>query len=97
MANDEGVRAINQDEHNEDAHSKRVVLKYQDPSSGDWINFVPDKVGGIDYDYVDVQQTNAVTDTYVFMTGGSGGTTVQTVTIVYTDSDKTDVDTVSYA
>lgn len=54
-------------------------------------------VSGLDYDYVDIQQTNATTDTYVFKTGGSGGTTVRTVTVVYTSSAKTDLDNVSWS
>lgn len=54
-------------------------------------------VSGLDYDYVDIQQTNATTDTYVFKTGGSGGTTVRTVVVTYTSSAKTDIDTVEYS
>lgn len=36
--NDEGIRAIDQDEHNGDAHAKRVLLKGQDPGTGSWVN-----------------------------------------------------------
>lgn len=39
--NDEGIRAIDQDEHNKDSHAKRVVLRYQDPADGEWYNFNP--------------------------------------------------------
>lgn len=35
---DEGIRALNQDEHNEDAHAKRVVIRAQDPASGNFVN-----------------------------------------------------------
>lgn len=35
------------------------------------------------------------TETYTFKTGGSGGSTVATVTIVYTDSGRTDILTVT--
>lgn len=45
------------------------------------------------YDYIAYTSTNATTDTYVYKTGGSGGTTVATVTIVWTDSNKTQVST----
>ena len=54
-------------------------------------------VGGIDYDYIDVQQTDADTETYVYKNGGSGGTTVQTITVNYTDSTKSDIDNVSWS
>ena len=40
------------------------------------------------FDYVSLAQT-ATTDTYVFKTGGSGGLTVATVVIVWTDASKT--------
>lgn len=51
----------------------------------------------VDYDYIDVQQTSATVETYVFKTGGSGGTTVQTIVVTYTSSAKTDIDTVAYS
>lgn len=54
-------------------------------------------VPGTDFDYIDGQQTSATVDTYVYKTGGSGGTTVQTITVTYTSSAKTDIDSVSYA
>jgi hypothetical protein len=50
-----------------------------------------------DYDYVDVQQNNSTTETYVFKLGGSGGTTVQTIVLVYTDSTKANIDTVAWS
>lgn len=52
---------------------------------------------GVDYDYLDVQQTDADTETYVFKTGGSGGTTVRTIVVNYTSSTKADVDNVSWS
>ncbi len=51
----------------------------------------------INYNYLDVQQTSATVETYVFKTGGSGGTTVQTIVITYTDSTKSDIDTVAWS
>jgi len=39
--NDEGSKALDQDEHNVDAHSKRVIIRYQDPTDGYWYNWVP--------------------------------------------------------
>lgn len=95
--NDEGIRALNQDEHNEDAHAKRVIQRYQNPSNGNWYNFVPPQVSGVDYDYLDVQQTSSTVETYVFKLGGSGGTTVRTITVAYTSSAKSDIDTVTWS
>jgi hypothetical protein len=50
-----------------------------------------------DFDYVDVQQTNATTETYVFKTGGSGGTVVRTIVVVYTSATKNDIDNVTWS
>lgn len=46
------------------------------------------------HDYVSYTNTSSVVDTYVFKTGGSGGTTVATLTITYTDSSKAQVQSV---
>lgn len=51
----------------------------------------------VDFNYVDVQQTNLTTETYIFKLGGSGGTTVQTIIVIYTSSAKSDIDTVTYS
>jgi hypothetical protein len=50
---------------------------------------------GAEYDYVSVAYPNTTTETYTFKTGGAGGTTVSTVTIVYTDATKADLSTVT--
>lgn len=54
-------------------------------------------VAGDDFNYLDVQQTDSDTETYVFKTGGSGGTTVRTIVVNYTSSAKTDIDNVSWS
>jgi len=54
-------------------------------------------VAGTDFDYIDVQQTSATVDTFVFKLGGSGGTTVQTIVLTFIDAAKTDIDTVAWA
>lgn len=41
----------------------------------------------VGYDYVSYT-SGATTDTYVFKTGGAGGTTIGTITISYTGADK---------
>lgn len=46
----------------------------------------------LNYDYGSYT-SGATTDTYVFKTGGSGGTTVATLTITYTDSTKVQIST----
>lgn len=51
----------------------------------------------VDYDYLDVQQTSSTVDTFVFKSGGSGGTTVLTIVVTYTDSTKSDINYVSWA
>ena len=38
------------------------------------------------YNYMSRAYDSSVTETYTFKTGGSGGTTTNTLTIVYTDS-----------
>lgn len=90
-----GVSPIEREEHNESATAKRVVPYVWNGSSfvTQGISLAP----GIDYDYLDVQQTDADTETYVFKTGGSGGTTVRTIVVNYTDSTKDNIDDVSWS
>lgn len=47
------------------------------------------------FDYVSNSISPATTETYTFKTGGASGTTVATVTIVYTDSTRVDISTVT--
>lgn len=47
------------------------------------------------YDYVSLALTDSVTETYTFKIGGSGGTTTNTIVIVYTDSGKGTLSTVT--
>ena len=51
-------------------------------------------VGSV-YDYLVVTYPNTTTEVYTFKTGGSGGTTVSVVTIVYTDTTKEFISTVT--
>ena len=46
------------------------------------------------WDYMSLAQ-NATQDIYTFKTGGSGGTTVATVTITFTDAGKGTISTVA--
>lgn len=47
------------------------------------------------YDYVSRTLAPDTTETYIFKQGGSGGTTVATVVVVYTDNTLTDILTVT--
>lgn len=90
-----GSSPIEREEHLEAATAKRVVPYYWNGSTY-VVGGLP-LTPGIDYDYVDVQQTDGDTETFVYKTGGSGGTTVRTIVVNYTSSTKADVDNVSWA
>lgn len=45
-------------------------------------------LNGIIYDYVAVTYPDVDEEVYTFKTGGSGGTTVATITVIYTDATK---------
>lgn len=47
------------------------------------------------YDYMSLALTDSVTETYTFKSGGSGGTTTNTIVIVYTDSGKGTISSVT--
>lgn len=88
---------LNQLEHDPVNHAKRVDNYVWNEDTGLWERMSTGLQAGKDFDYVDVQQTNATTETYVFKTGGSGGTTVQTIVVVYTDATKANIDTVTWS
>lgn len=44
-----------------------------------------------DYDYIGVTYPTATQEVYVYKTGGSGGTTLATLTVDYTDSTKDNI------
>lgn len=55
------------------------------------LNTINTKLGGFNiptYDYI-AYTSNTTSDVFVYKLGGSGGTTVATVTINYSDSSKT--------
>lgn len=47
------------------------------------------------YDYIGVTTPDDVTEVYTFKTGGSSGTAINTVTIVYTDNTKATLSSVT--
>jgi hypothetical protein len=68
-----------------------------DPSTGAVLT--SSSVGGTlvteAFDYIAATQPNATTEVYAYKTGGAAGTTVATVTVVYVDSTKADLSTVT--
>lgn len=48
-----------------------------------------------EFDYVAATYPTGSSEVYTFKTGGSGGTTVAVVTVVYTDSTKANLSTVT--
>lgn len=50
-----------------------------------------------EFDYIVATYPDTVTEVYTYKIGGSGGTTVATVTVVYTDDTKEFVSTVTKA
>jgi hypothetical protein len=51
--------------------------------------------GGVAYDYLKVTYPDSLTEVFTYKLGGVGGTTVLTITVVYTTVDKDFVDTVT--
>lgn len=77
--------------------AKRVALYGYDSTNNSWARasstfgkLVPEK-----YDYITATYPDSVTEVYTYKSGGSGGTLVATVTVVYTDSTKANVSTVA--
>ena len=58
-------------------------------------NIVSSGMINFEYDYVTITYPNTTTEVYIFKTGGSGGTTTGTITLVYTDSGKSSLSTVT--
>ena len=72
-------------------------LKFGDNGDGTTYVQTRDTFNFIDfaYDYTVLTNPNSTTDLWTFKTGGSGGTTVATVTIVYTDTTKCVIDDIT--
>ena len=86
---------IGPDTTGDNIHAKRSASYGWNGSS--WarqgVKFEP----GVHFDYVDAQQTSSTVETYVYKLGGSGGSIVRTITLTFTDSTKSNLDTVEYA
>lgn len=71
---------------------KRALDVY---SQGGEILDVSGLMDGAAYDYIAFAYPDSDTDTLTFKTGGSGGTTVATVTINYTDATKENISNIA--
>lgn len=88
---------IGPDDTGDNIEAKRVANYVWGGSTWSRMSQPGGLVAGTDYDYIDIQQTSTTVDTFVFKLGGSGGTTVRTVVITYTDDTKADMDTVVFS
>jgi hypothetical protein len=75
--------------------SKVLPVTIDDTTGGVIVSSSVSTLVPFSYDYIGYTNTNTTTDQYVYKSGGSGGTTVATVTIVYTDTTKTQPSTVT--
>ena len=71
-----------------------VALK-ADPATGALLNVSTGTLIVSLYDYISAAYPIDTTEVYTFKVGGAGGTTVATVTIVYTDNTKAKISTVT--
>lgn len=100
MADKGNIKSVETDRHEHiergSVAAKRVALFKYNADTDElqpWGGLTPN----VDYDYIDVQQTSATVETFVYKTGGSGGTTVLTIVVTYTDSTKDNIDSVAYS
>lgn len=100
---DEGSESVIRSEHisplksGDNIEAKRVALYGWDNSTSQWSRqsttfgkLVPEK-----YDYIGATYPSGTTEVYTYKYGGSGGTLVATVTVVYTDSTKANISSVT--
>ena len=57
--------------------------------------FIQNTLVKVAYDYIDVDESGGTTDVFTYKSGGSGGSTVATVTVTYTDATKQNIDFVT--
>lgn len=87
--------AIAKKEHDPTYGTKKVTM-YGDDGNGNLTRVFANGLQIGKYDYVSMTLSGGNTiETYTFKTGGSGGTTVATITIVYTDSTRANISTVT--
>lgn len=94
MASD-NLNAITKREHDHTFGTKKVSI-YGDNGNGGLTRLFANGLQLGVYDYVSLALSSGdTTETYIFKTGGAGGTTVATVTIVYTDSTRSVISSVT--
>lgn len=82
-------------EHDNTFHVKKVAL-YGDDGNGGLSRIYANGLQIGTYDYVSMALSGGnTTETYTFKIGGSGGTTIATITIVYTTSTRDIISTVT--
>jgi len=83
---------VSVDTGNSDNGTQRVVLASDQPpiETLEQTGLVP-----VEYDYISASYPNATTETYSYYTGGSGGALAATITVVYTDSTKDFISTIT--
>lgn len=52
------------------------------------VNVVGSLLSEVNFDYIAATYPTSSSEVYTYKNGGSGGTTVATITVVYTDSTK---------
>lgn len=79
--------------------AKRVAL-YRYDAGADTLNPVNNLTPGTDFDYLSIANSDTDEDTLTFKTGGSGGSTVQTIVIGYAagaDKASDDISTLTWS
>ena len=81
---------------NTNEHVQADKEKFAKLTDGDWAVRVTtgNSLVSDSYDYVAATYPTASSEVYTFKTGGSGGTTVATVTLTFTDATKSVLSTV---
>ena len=94
MAGD-NLNQLTKKEHDDVFHTKKVSV-YADDGNGGLTRLFANglQIGVYDYISMALSVGNTV-ETYTFKTGGAGGTTVATIAIVYTDSTRAVISTVT--
>jgi hypothetical protein len=83
-----------------DDHGLEAIRKSAVDPAGTKVNYALQvkslgQLVNVAYDYISLNLFSATTEIYTYKSGGSGGTTVATVTVIYTSSAKTDISSVA--
>lgn len=90
------VQEMSNNSYDSDFEQNTVEVLNYDPTTNTLIRAFPANALNLKpFDYVSRTLTNSTTETYTFKSGGSSGTTTNTVVIVYTDSTLSTISTVT--